>query len=590
MDDAFLSALKLLAEDGARLREVLHFNWSGQLQETCAALLLRTLHPSFPAIHAVIGGASSGKSTIFNNLLGGSVVSTITARGHATRGLIAAVHQRDAHAVETLLDQGVLFPGRVRTRIEAGTPSAGEPGAVAVFHHDVDALEGVVLMDTPDFTSQASAREGDVLLTAAPWFDGVVLVMDRERWFDRQSTAQLRTVSSAQDHRRLVIFNCTFEEELTEADRQRLKAQCERLDAERVEVLEFRRGRGLCVFAPGTLDGVLEYLALPSPDRRPTLRRRVLEQVGVVLGQQDERAARLDMLARRLGELSQRLVPGERECLSGLMSARERRQTEIVWRVLRVRATSEWLAAQTQHFGELLRRIPGAGWVMHEPPAESAEHDERAGRRSLAKAFVERCGRRLAAELSRAAQDSPFWDEVRRWTLLEAPPCTFSTSPEREERIVREADAFDEAIRAWNDRVESECRGLRPKVRGAVGAGLLAAGVVLVAVPGPLAALTLASAHGALAAALGKLAAAAGAGAVLGRPAGRLAEVLRERLIGSAEFERVRGAALTFREHLAELSRELTGQVMGDAGRFVLRPDDPLLRSLEAVNDLGEGE
>ena len=42
---------------------------------------------------ALAGNPNTGKSTVFNNLLDGHLASRITARGHATKGPILAVHE-----------------------------------------------------------------------------------------------------------------------------------------------------------------------------------------------------------------------------------------------------------------------------------------------------------------------------------------------------------------------------------------------------------------------------------------------------------------------------------------------------------------
>ena len=59
-------------------------------QNTCAALRFRRALPAAPPLVGLVGGASSGKSTLFNSLIG-SAVSRCTAHAHETTGAVAAV-------------------------------------------------------------------------------------------------------------------------------------------------------------------------------------------------------------------------------------------------------------------------------------------------------------------------------------------------------------------------------------------------------------------------------------------------------------------------------------------------------------------
>ena len=45
-------------------------------------------------------------------------------------------------------------------------------------------LSDVVIVDLPDVTSKMSADEGSITRTLLPWFDGLIIVADEERWFD----------------------------------------------------------------------------------------------------------------------------------------------------------------------------------------------------------------------------------------------------------------------------------------------------------------------------------------------------------------------------------------------------------------------
>jgi hypothetical protein len=115
--------------------------------------------------------------------------------------------------------------------------------------------------------------------------------------------------------------------------------------------------------------------------------------------------------------------------------------------------------------------------------------------------------------------------------------------------------------------------------------GAIALAVVLIAVPGPITALTFLSAKGAIAAALTQLATATGAGALAGRHMGRLLMVIREKLIGSPEFDAVRAAADGFRSQLDRAGQALAEEVLAEASALIIPSDDPLIPALEVLRE-----
>ena len=154
MDESILNALEIVGERGARLRTVWHFDWPESLQQAVCRLRLEPLATHLPSLVAIVGGASSGKSTVFNNLLDGHLTSRITARGHATLGPILAIHENHRAVVERSLEEGRLLPDLRCLPTELDDNVTGEPGAVAVLFHAIDPLRDILLFDLPDFTSE----------------------------------------------------------------------------------------------------------------------------------------------------------------------------------------------------------------------------------------------------------------------------------------------------------------------------------------------------------------------------------------------------------------------------------------------------
>jgi len=574
MEQDLVSALQVVAQSGQRLRAPYHFDWPEPVGQAVCRL-------RFDA---------AGGGTVFNNLLGGQLVSRITAKGHATKGPIVALHESRRSVFERRLEDDLLFPGFTRAPISSGDQVEGTPGVLAIFGHTIDALADVALFDTPDFTSEAARAEGDVLLALLSWFDLILVVVDRERWFDRQSISQLREHSQRLGQKRLVLFNSTSEGTLSADDLKALDGQAERLAADGKVVLEFRRGRGLCLFPPGTLDDVHAFLRQAPPPRERALFRVVSQAAGAVLNQNEERRARLAELRDALQAVPERVLPSERDCMSALMTSTERGQMDVVWRVLRLEETKAWVSEQTRRLERALRKLPLVGAILGSSGIEAREDSPGDDRRALALTYFESSARRQAHEMRRVIQGSRFWDEVRRWTGLSPVDRGFAWNEDLKAVVGESAAEFARAMDAWNEKVASECQGISPHVQGAIGAGVLGVAIVLVAVPGSVTLLTLAAAKGAIAAALGKLAVAGGAGALFGKHFGRLLAVVKEKLIGCVEFGDLRRAAGSFRAHLEDVGRQAADEAIEEAEHLVLPADDPLMCGLERLREEGEAD
>lgn len=592
-------AIRTLAGEGGQLAARWRFEWPAELQQAAYRLAAPAGALDDLTLVAVVGGASSGKSTVFNNLLGGRLTSRITARGHATLGPIMAVHESKRERVRTLLDEGVLLPGFSVRYAEPDDNLIGRPDMLWVTFHQVDALAGALLLDTPDFTSEAARREGDITLALLPWFDRLLVVIDHERWFDRQTQTELRGHSARFGHERMAIFNRTQEGELAEAQRLLLEHQAERLGADEALILEFRRGRGFCRFPPGTLDDAAAFVRRRMPSRAAKLWGCVGQAAGQVLNQNAERTARLAQLAESLEAAAARVRPSPWECMTALMTRAERRHLDVASRVLRIRETREWLSAQRHRVEGMIRHVPLVGSMLAaaRPGAALAARGETAtgdDRVALARAFFDQTARRQMHELHRAARTSRFWKEVRRWTgtepesgaVLEAE--TGAPTPAFRLRVEHAAGQLDAAVRRWNEKVKAECAGVAPNVYGALGAGGLGVAVVLIAVQGPVGALTVPAAAGALWASLAKLAAVAGGGALMGKQTGRLALVVKEKLLGSEEYQAVTQAAAAVAAVLADHAGAVAESQLTQARQLVMPADHPLADALETVRRIAE--
>ncbi len=589
MKPELLDALHAVVATGAALRTRWHFDWPVALQQAAGALAWSAASTGRPALVAIVGGASSGKSTVFNNLLDGHAASRITARGHVTLGPIVAIHEQSRESFEAQIVSGALLPGYRAVTSELDGNMVGAPGVLTAVFHSLERLRGAWLLDTPDFTSEAAHREGDVALSLLPWFDRLLVVVDHERWFDRQTISLLRTESARWGQQRMVLFNRTREDALAETDRAALAQQAQRLAADGMIVLEFRRGRGLCRFAPGALDEADAFLSAAPPDRQSALLSAVGRAAGAVLNQNEERTARLAALRNALEAVVRTTVPAPWDALTALMTPAERRHLDVVARVLRLHETGRWMLTQGRRLQAALGRVPLVGTILGraDDPSPAADPDP-VDRRQLALRFYEDRARRQAWEITRIVQASAFWDEVHRWTGAEPAAMEFSWTAGLRTEVEQAADAFERAMSAWSKKVEHECEGAGAHLSGALGAGAVGLAIVLIAVPGPITALTAVSAHAALGAALSHLLAATGAGAVFGKQIGRLVAVAQERLWGSAEFTAVQHESRSLCRLLEDAARQRMAAAMHAAEDLVVPENEPVHRALEVLRQAAE--
>ncbi|HEY3246430.1 MAG TPA: hypothetical protein VGM03_24045 [Phycisphaerae bacterium] len=580
--------LAVLAAAGARLRDELHFDWprqTGQMVHVLRFLNGGGAGGRIPLV-AIVGGASSGKSTVFNNLLGGHVASFVTARGHATRGAVLAVHSRWREALERL--DGFppaareLFPDLPRRISGLDAAAPGDPETLTVVLHEVESLEHAFVCDTPDLTSDASRREGDLALALLPWFDRLIIVIDAERWFDRQSIDGLHAESARLGQERLAVFNRSRAAPLAPADLDALREQSRRLAAVSMVTVNFHPGRGCRTLDPAELTEIQGFLTEPAPRRVRQLLASLAAAVERVLNANAERARRLVQLRAQIARQTERCIPSMWSCLTALMKPAEREQLTILARVLRPAHWRQWFDKQTQRFEQAVGRIPVLGALVIPGRGTSGAIPVEPARQDVGIDHFRSVSREIHHTLRQAAQASPFFQSA---PLPAALGDAFVSVEARERRAAEALLHLDQALARWNARIESEAKGLSSNVVGALGATAVGVAIVLVAVQGPVAALTLPAAKAALAAALGKLLGAAGAGAAAGRPLRRFIDVTYEKLLGSPEFTAVKDSAENYRQLIVAYARGRADLIIAAAEQNVLQRGDGLRAALEGIRD-----
>jgi len=106
MNTELYDALKKLREDIPRLADILKLGMEaevGSWNDIVDAKLLSRLAPDFPVVTAICGGGSSGKSTLFNSLVGEHISPTGGTAGINRRVLFSIPARRIGQA-ELLVD------------------------------------------------------------------------------------------------------------------------------------------------------------------------------------------------------------------------------------------------------------------------------------------------------------------------------------------------------------------------------------------------------------------------------------------------------------------------------------------------------
>lgn len=592
----YTAALDILSAQSRRLRDDLGFAWPEQTAQVVHALRfkLRTAEAAPPGAAlpgslfvAVVGGASSGKSTLFNNLLGGRRASLVTIKSHATRGLILAAHLDAQPQLDTWLHHDrVLLPTLAAQPAGQEMDIQGDPLTVTVLYHEQDALRHVVLLDTPDFTSNAAEREGDVTLSMLPWFDRLMVVVDHERWFDRQVVDDLSSAADRFSQQRMVIFNRTQHGALAQVDRSRLDEQARHLSADRACVLEYCSGRGFRRFGPQVVREFLAFLGEPGIDRGQQLRSEAARQCAAILAQNQQRTGTLERLRRVLTRTADQLAPaGWWECVTALMSPEERDRLDGLSRLLGLSAARDWLGRQRRRLEATMSKVPWLRLPSTPAAAAPALATEPFSRQQSGLDYFESQCERQRRRLNEDVLASEFWDELRKHTGRSPQLLGEEFTETFRSRAGEAVGALGRALERWDAKVAQECQGMSPQVVGSLSMVAIGVAAILIAVPGPVAALTPVIAAEAIKAGLVKIGAAGLFGAFGGRSMVRLFEIVREQLLASAEFNEVRTAAERFRQLLEEHGQAAAHHLEQAARQLTLAPGDALSEALRIVRD-----
>ena len=566
------NALDTLIRDGSQLADAMRLReWSPTHQALAATVrfhLARDQEAPAAQLVGIVGGASSGKSTLFNSLAGGEHISTVTMASHTTKGVVlacpAAVHDR----VERWLQRDELLPDLRRQKLTTGDHTEGAADAVFVIRVDASELGHVLLFDTPDFTTVSAAREGDLAQHLLPWFDCVFVMADPERFFDRKTFEQLRQDLDRWGVARLVVFNLNERPVLlSEEDRETLRQQAHRLDADAV-VLEYRHGRGFRALAQEDVQRCLDWLArTASPsdtagrESRPhRLRRLLAEQASRVLNENANRQARLRELENDLAAVAEHLPSRQAIVTEAFLTPGLREHLSPWWRV--VRRSGESIGHSV---GRVTRWMPILGAPSPNTPRQDGLSDEAsAGQRGAE--YFRRMADHTARDLVNRARQSRFWREAGTSEETIIDPASLTHDLDAEAALLVEPCVV--ALQQFKEKVETEAASIRVNV---VGAGMgLAFSVAMAVLTGGASLWLDAVLGGAI-------------GGVSARTFVRLYNVIR----GTRESRSLDAAVDAYREGLRRQARQSVASILHAARQRTLEANPELRKALETTRDYG---
>jgi len=189
MDAERYNALKQLRDLIPRLAELLKLGGNediGFWTNIIDAKLLTRLSPDFPLVAAICGGGSSGKSTLFNSMLGESLAPTGGKAGMNRRVLfgIPADRNEQSSLIAALAEPFKTIPEPLKDKEELTIP--GNP----LFVLNQLRLHGMVLLDTPDFDTGAQGlyTNRDVTRMALEASDILIYIFTNSNYNNRDST------------------------------------------------------------------------------------------------------------------------------------------------------------------------------------------------------------------------------------------------------------------------------------------------------------------------------------------------------------------------------------------------------------------
>lgn len=225
-DSPIIDALQTLVLSGARIKALsLPEDVLNPLMDYASLITLRRhLGGNRPPFVGFIGCTGTGKSTLFNSLVG-QEVSLTGWKVHNTCGPVLFLSDAVLKQITQLETASgpLLLPSFKREMYAADRPSAiffekqktGSPGTLHLLSqvdgdcHDVGVQEfgTFVFIDLPDINTSPALEEHLVALKVQPWLDMVLFMVDDETIFHRVYENAVRVANELGQHRICVLSN-----------------------------------------------------------------------------------------------------------------------------------------------------------------------------------------------------------------------------------------------------------------------------------------------------------------------------------------------------------------------------------------------
>lgn len=189
MEQSIYEALERLRHDIPSLAEVLKLGDQNEINSwtnIIDAKLLSRFSPDFPIVAAICGGGSSGKSTLFNSLLGENLAPTGGRAGMNRRVLFSVPADRrdQSDFISKLVEPYDTTPAALQDKDELLSP--GNPLYVP---HQSE-FRNLILLDTPDFDTGARGRyiNREVSQKALEASDILIYIFTNSNYNNRDNT------------------------------------------------------------------------------------------------------------------------------------------------------------------------------------------------------------------------------------------------------------------------------------------------------------------------------------------------------------------------------------------------------------------
>ncbi len=199
-----LDASKVILDSSRRLQE-LDFGPEiiQPLLDACAVIALRqTLGPNRPPLIGFIGCTGTGKSTLFNSLIGKALSST-SWHAHNTSGPVLAADIAFQKAIEAA--NILLLPAFSHQRKKENQPVTGCPNELHLFY--LSANLNAVYIDLPDINTTRARHDQQISLQIMPWLDTAVFITDDETVYHRDYQEPVQLSEELQQNRVCVLVN-----------------------------------------------------------------------------------------------------------------------------------------------------------------------------------------------------------------------------------------------------------------------------------------------------------------------------------------------------------------------------------------------